>query len=116
MAKPMFFYVGVYDSANDAKADDDAIKALHDAGAIGSYDSAITSEEPTGTSVSRRPRSLSSMAPGSVWRPAPPCVSCFRRRFPPLSPGGARAQDSAPGSPTSPTAPAAVKPRGSARP
>jgi uncharacterized membrane protein len=49
VAKPMFFYVGVYNSAIDAEADDDAIKALDDAGAIGSYDSAILVKEADGT-------------------------------------------------------------------
>jgi uncharacterized membrane protein len=41
MAKPMFFYAGVYDSSADAERDYEAIKALHSGGAIGSYDSAI---------------------------------------------------------------------------
>ena len=40
MAKPMFFYAGVYDSAGDAEGDLEAIKGLHDTKAIGSYDSA----------------------------------------------------------------------------
>jgi hypothetical protein len=45
MAKPMFFYVGVYDNTADADADYEAIKALHAGDAIGSYDSAITSKQ-----------------------------------------------------------------------
>jgi uncharacterized membrane protein len=48
MAKPMFFYVGVYDSETDAEADDDAIKELDNSGAIGSYDSAILVKEADG--------------------------------------------------------------------
>ena len=41
----MFFYVGVYNSAPDAEADCDAIKALNDSGAVGSFDSAILVKE-----------------------------------------------------------------------
>lgn len=48
MAKPMFFYTGVYDNAADADVDYEAIKSLHGAGAIGSYDSAIIVHEPNG--------------------------------------------------------------------
>ena len=29
MAKPMFFYTGIYDNVADADADDEAIKSLH---------------------------------------------------------------------------------------
>ena len=36
MAKPMFFYAGIYDSSADADADYEAIKTLHGRGAIGS--------------------------------------------------------------------------------
>jgi uncharacterized membrane protein len=48
MAKPMFFYAGVYDSSADAELDYEAIKALHGRGAIGSYDSAIIVHRPDG--------------------------------------------------------------------
>jgi hypothetical protein len=48
MATPMFFYAGVYDSGADAELDYNAIKALHDSGAIGSYDSAIIVHHPDG--------------------------------------------------------------------
>ena len=48
MAKPMFFYVGVYGSETDAEADCDAIKQLNDAGAIGSYDSAVIVKQADG--------------------------------------------------------------------
>src|SRR5215203_4247085 len=48
MAKPMFFYAGVYDSSADADVDYEAIKALHGRGAIGSYDSAIIVHQPGG--------------------------------------------------------------------
>jgi len=41
MAKPMFFYAGIYERTDDANTDYEAIKALHNGGAIGSYDSAI---------------------------------------------------------------------------
>ena len=39
--KPMFFYAGVYDHASDAEVDYEAIKALHAADDIGSYDAAV---------------------------------------------------------------------------
>ena len=48
MAKPMFFYAGVYDDASDADADYEAIKALHAGDAIGSYDSAIITKQADG--------------------------------------------------------------------
>jgi uncharacterized membrane protein len=48
MAKPMFFYAGVYDNVADADADYEAIKALHSGDAIGSYDSAIISKQADG--------------------------------------------------------------------
>jgi uncharacterized membrane protein len=48
MAKPMFFYTGIYDNVADADADYDAIKSLHEGGAIGSYDSAVIVHTPGG--------------------------------------------------------------------
>ncbi len=48
MAKPMFFYSGVYDNVADADADYEAIKSLHEGGAIGSYDSAVMVHRPDG--------------------------------------------------------------------
>ena len=48
MAKPMFFYAGVYDDVSDADADYEAIKALHAGDAIGSYDSAIIRKQADG--------------------------------------------------------------------
>jgi uncharacterized membrane protein len=48
MAKPMFFYAGIYDNSADAELDYDAIKALHARAAIGSYDSAIIVHRPDG--------------------------------------------------------------------
>ena len=48
MAKPMFFYTGIYDNVADADADYEAIKSLHKGGAIGSYDSAIVVHTPDG--------------------------------------------------------------------
>ena len=49
MAKPMFFYAGVYDNASDAEADERAIKSLNDTKAIGSYDSALVLKRPDGS-------------------------------------------------------------------
>ena len=48
MPQPMFFYTGIYDNVADADADYDAIKSLHDGGAIGSYDSAVIVHRPDG--------------------------------------------------------------------
>jgi uncharacterized membrane protein len=48
MAKPMFFYTGIYDNVADADADYEAIKSLHDGKAIGSYDSAVIVHTPDG--------------------------------------------------------------------
>jgi uncharacterized membrane protein len=48
MAKPMFLYAGVYDSVHDANADYEAIKALHSADTIGSYDSAVITKRDDG--------------------------------------------------------------------
>lgn len=49
MSKPMFFFVGVYQDVKSAEADYASIKALHSAGIIGSYDSAVISRKPDGT-------------------------------------------------------------------
>ena len=46
MAKPMFFYTGIYDNVADADADYEAIKSLHKGKAIGSYDSAVVVHTP----------------------------------------------------------------------
>src|SRR5215213_6339338 len=46
MAKPMFFYTGVYDNVADADADYEALTSLHKGGAIGSYDSAVIVHTP----------------------------------------------------------------------
>ncbi len=48
MAKPMFFYVGIYDNVADADTDYAAIESLHRGKAIGSYDSAIVVHTPDG--------------------------------------------------------------------
>jgi uncharacterized membrane protein len=48
MSKPMFFYAGIYDNANDADTDLRAIKALNDSGAIGSYDAELITKKPNG--------------------------------------------------------------------
>lgn len=48
MSKPMFFFTGVYETVADAERDYDAIKRLHDAGEIGSYDAAVLSKNADG--------------------------------------------------------------------
>ncbi len=46
--EPMFFLAGVYDDAADAEYDYVAVKALHSAAIIGSYDSVIVHEDMDG--------------------------------------------------------------------
>ena len=46
--KPMFLFAGVYSDVAGAEADYDAIKVLHAAGDIGSYDSAVITKETGG--------------------------------------------------------------------
>jgi len=43
--KDVFLYVGTYKSEDDARADYDVVKALHDEGVIGTYDMAIVSKD-----------------------------------------------------------------------
>jgi uncharacterized membrane protein len=43
--KDVFLYVGTYKNEDDAKADYDTVKALHDEGVIGTYDMAIVSKD-----------------------------------------------------------------------
>lgn len=49
MSKPMFFFAGVYQNVQSAEADYAAIKALHSADIIGTYDAAVISRKPDGT-------------------------------------------------------------------
>ncbi len=46
--EPMFFFAGVYDDAADAEYDYMAVKALHSASIIGSYDSVIVHKDLDG--------------------------------------------------------------------
>lgn len=46
--KPMFCFAGVYRDVADAEADYEAVKALHRAGTIGSYDAAVITHESDG--------------------------------------------------------------------
>jgi uncharacterized membrane protein len=43
--KDVFLYVGTYDSEDDARADYEVVKALHDEGVVGTYDMAIVSKD-----------------------------------------------------------------------
>jgi uncharacterized membrane protein len=49
MSKPMFFYAGVYKDVETAEADYAAVKALHSADIIGSYDAAVVSRAADGS-------------------------------------------------------------------
>jgi uncharacterized membrane protein len=46
--KPVFLYAAVYDEIADAEADYEAVFALHDAGAIGTFDSAVIRKDDDG--------------------------------------------------------------------
>lgn len=43
--KDVFLYVGTYESEDDASADYEVVKALHDEGVVGTYDMAIVSKD-----------------------------------------------------------------------
>jgi hypothetical protein len=51
VARPMFFYAGVYDSSADAELDHAAIRALRTRRAIGAYESTIVVLEPGTTAL-----------------------------------------------------------------
>ena len=46
--RPVFLYAAVYDEIDDAEADYEAVFALHAAGAIGTFDSAVIRKEEDG--------------------------------------------------------------------
>ena len=46
--RPVFLYAAIYDDIADAEADYDAVFELHDAGAIGTFDSAVVRKEDDG--------------------------------------------------------------------
>jgi uncharacterized membrane protein len=46
--KPVFLYAAIYDDIADAEADYEAVFDLHDAGAIGTFDSAVIRKEDDG--------------------------------------------------------------------
>ena len=46
--RPVFLYAAIYDDAADAEADYEAVFALHDAGAIGTFDSAVIEKDAEG--------------------------------------------------------------------
>ncbi len=46
--RPLFLYAAVYDDIGDAMADYDAVFELHDAGAIGTFDSAVIRKDEDG--------------------------------------------------------------------
>ena len=46
--RPVFLYAALYDDIGDAMADYDAVFALHDAGVIGTFDSAVIRKEDDG--------------------------------------------------------------------
>lgn len=47
--KTVVVYIATYANLNDAKADYEAVKQLHSAGIIGTYDAAVVSKDATGT-------------------------------------------------------------------
>ena len=46
--RPVFLYAATYDDIDDAEADYEAVFELHDAGAIGTFDSAVIRKEDDG--------------------------------------------------------------------
>ena len=113
MSKPMFFYAGIYDNANDADTDLRAIKALNDSGAIGSYDAELITKKPNGeVKVTKTEKPTEH---GAWWGVAAGAATVVlfpvaaRRCWSRVPPAAAL------GSHTSPTARAAVRPRTSAR-
>ena len=46
--RPVFLYAAIYDEIADAEADYEAVFDLHDAGAIGTFDSAVIRKEEDG--------------------------------------------------------------------
>jgi uncharacterized membrane protein len=44
----MFAFVGAYDSKEDAEADYEVVKELHQAGAVGGFDAAVITKDPQG--------------------------------------------------------------------
>jgi uncharacterized membrane protein len=46
--RPVFLYAAIYDDADDAKADYEAVFDLHAAGAIGTFDSAVIEKDEDG--------------------------------------------------------------------
>lgn len=52
--KPLFLYVASYSSADDAKADEDAVKQLYRDKVIGTYDAALVSKDDEGKVHIRR--------------------------------------------------------------
>jgi uncharacterized membrane protein len=46
--KPVFIFLAAYDSEDDAKMDYEAVKDLHAAGVVGTYDAAIISKDAEG--------------------------------------------------------------------
>src|SRR5262245_30824293 len=46
--RPVFLYAATYDDAADAEADYEAVFDLHDAGAIGTFDSAVIEKDEEG--------------------------------------------------------------------
>jgi uncharacterized membrane protein len=46
--RPVFVFVGAYDSKEDAEADYEVVKELHEAGAVGGFDAAVITKDPQG--------------------------------------------------------------------
>jgi uncharacterized membrane protein len=44
----VFIYIGTYPSEEGARADYDAVKDLHTAGAVGTYDAAVVTKDDSG--------------------------------------------------------------------
>ena len=61
-------YIATYASLDDAKTDYEAVKQLHSAGVIGTYDAAVISKDAAGKVTTIKPRSQPSTGHGLAWR------------------------------------------------
>lgn len=48
MAENVYVFLGVYDAEEDARADYDVVKQLHDRGTLGAYDAAVVTRDADG--------------------------------------------------------------------
>ena len=88
--KPVFLFLGVYDTEADARDDLEIVRELHTVGAIGTYDAAVATKDAEGNvHVDKWEKPPRSTAPGGASPPAPWWACCSRRRSSAPSPWAA---------------------------